>query len=137
MHFAGPYRRLPLDFDRPNPLPLTTGRVHFMRRVQSNGQISLLNLTWAVPQAQPGQGVWATLELSSRAATLRVFDAAPDAPQRTCWVEHPFPIKEPVLPLQERFQKPIPVDPSWFTLGAAWFRSALKLSCAAWVSTMS
>jgi hypothetical protein len=137
VHFAVPYRLLSLDFDRPTPLPLTAGQVHFMRQVQPNGQIPLLNLTWAVPKAPPGQGVWATLTLSPRTATLRVFDAAPDAPHRTCWVEHPFPLKEPILPLQERFQKPIPVDPSWFTLGAAWFRSARRLSCSAWVSTMS
>jgi hypothetical protein len=137
VHFAVPYRLLPADFDRPDPLPLTAGRVHFMRLVQPSHQITLLNLSWAVTKAQPGQGVWATLTLAPRQSTLRIFDAAPDAPQRICWVQHPFPLKEPVLPLPEHFQKPIPVEPSWFSLGTDLFRSTLKLSWSAWISTMS
>jgi len=137
LHTATPYRLLPFDFQRPDPLPLTTGQVHFMRLVQPTQQITVLNLAWAVPHAQPGQGVWATLGLTPQAAVLRVFDAAPDATKRFCLVEHPFPLKEPVLPLQACFQKPIPVDPSWFSLGTALFSTALKLSFSPWVSTTS
>ena len=136
LHFEPPSRFLPPDFRLPQPLPLTAGKVHFMRLVKPNHQISLLNLDWDVSKAQVGQGVWATLELSSRGAKLRVYDAAPDAPQRTCLAEHPFPLKEPVQPLAEEFQKPIPVDLSWFSLTFNLFRSAIKTSLPTWISTM-
>lgn len=121
----------------PQPLPLTAGQVHFMRRVDPAHQITLLNLTWAVPKAHPDQGVWATLTLSRQDAKLRIYDAAPDAARRTCLAEHPFPLTEPVQPVQPEFQRPIPVDPAWFSLATGLFRVALKIPLAAWLSTMS
>jgi transposase len=136
LHFEPPTRFLPPDFRPPQPLPLTAGKVHFMRLVKPNRQISLLNLDWDVPKAHVGQGVWATLELSGYGAKLRVYDAAPDAPQRTCLAEHPFPLKEPVQPLAEAFQKPIAVDLSWFRLTLNLFRAAAKTSLPTWISTM-
>jgi transposase len=97
---ASPARRLPADFHLPTgKLPLTAGRVHFLRRVSSAHTLSLLNQTWAVPTAQVDQGVWATLELSPQRATLRIYDAAPDAPSRTCLAEHAFPVREAIQPL--------------------------------------
>jgi len=136
VHFEQPCRPLSPDFRLPKQLPLTAGKVHFMRLVKPDRKISLLNLDWDVPQAQPGQGVWATLALSSRGAKLRVYDAAPDTAQRTCLAEHPFPLKEPVQPLAEAFQKPIPVDLSWFGLTLSLFRSTVKISLPTWISTM-
>jgi hypothetical protein len=131
LHFEKLGQRLPADFQLPKHLPLTAGQVHFMRLVNRERKISLLNLDWDVSKAQPGQGVWATLELSSRGAKLRVYDAAPDAAQRTCLAEHPFPLKEPVQPLPEEFQKPVPVDLSWFSLATNLFRAALKIPAPA------
>lgn len=97
-------RRLPPDFRLPTQkLPLTAGRVHFMRRVRPDKTVSALNLTWPVPDAEPNQGVWATLELDTSGAILQVYDAAPDAFERTCLAEHPFPLKEPVQPLRAEF----------------------------------
>jgi transposase InsO family protein len=104
VHYQVPPRQLAPNFRLPTQkLPLTEGRVHFMRRVNPDNTISLLNLTWSVPDAKPNQGVWGTLELNTSGATLRVYDAAPDAPERICLVEHPFPLKEPVQPLQAEF----------------------------------
>ena len=77
---------------------LVAGRVHFIRRVQADRTITVLNVSWKVPTAQPDQGVWATLELQPSGATLRIFDAAPTAPTRRCLATHPFPLSEPVLP---------------------------------------
>jgi hypothetical protein len=65
-----------------------------------------------------------------------VYDAAPDALQRTCLAEHPFPLQEPVLPLPEKFQKPLTVDLSWFGLTLNLFRSAAKTSLSTWFSTI-
>lgn len=94
-------RQLPPDFLLPAVrLPLRAGRVHFIRRLQSDGTISVLNVNWPVPQADPQQGVWATLELTPTGATLAVYDAAPDVAERRCLVTHPFPLREPVLPAQ-------------------------------------
>jgi hypothetical protein len=102
-HFQSPPRLLAADFRLPKRLPLTEGRVHFMRLVSHDRRISLLNLAWNVPAAEPYQGVWTTLSFTRRGATLRVFDAAPDAKRRTCLARFPFPVHEPILPLRPEF----------------------------------
>jgi transposase InsO family protein len=78
--------------------PLYAGRVHFIRKVQENRTVSVLNVDWNVPRADPGQGVWVTLVLRPRSARLLVFDAAPDAVSRNCLAAHNFPLSEPVFP---------------------------------------
>lgn len=50
--------------------------------------------------------MWVTLELNTSGATLRIYDAAPDALQRTCLVEHPFPLKEAVQPIRAELLPP-------------------------------
>jgi len=137
LHFEQPVHPWPTEGSLPQPLPLTAGQLHFMRRVDQAHQITLLNLTWTVPQARPDQGVWATLTLSSQRAKLRVYDTAPDAARRTCLAEHPFPLTEPVQPLRPEFQRAIPLDPSWFSLTADLFQAALKIPLAPWFSAMS
>lgn len=78
--------------------PIYAGRVHFIRRVEADGTIRVLNLRWQVPGAAIGQGVWSTLTLTPTQAYLDIFDAAPDAPTRHHLVRHDFPVHEPVLP---------------------------------------
>jgi transposase InsO family protein len=78
--------------------PLYEGNVHFIRKVQDDRTISVLNVSWDVPAARPGQGVWATLTLRQSGARLLVFDDAPDAPRRRLLASHVFPLSEPVLP---------------------------------------
>ena len=104
VHRSLPARRLPATFSLPETLsktriPLYEGKVHFMRKVDEKGNITLLNKTWRVPGASVGQGVWATLTITSRKSFVTVFDKAPDAPKRTRFVRHPFPVNETVLPL--------------------------------------
>ncbi len=77
--------------------PLYEGQVHFMRKVLSNKTISVLNVVWSVPTANPDQGVWATLHLKTSGAKLVIFDAAPDAPSRKRLAAYPFKLSEPVL----------------------------------------
>jgi putative transposase len=43
------------------PLPITAGRVHFIRRVRADGTITLLNETWRVSRRLAGKYVWATV----------------------------------------------------------------------------
>lgn len=91
-------RLLEASFSPPEAkLPVYAGRLHFIRRVQPNGSVSVLNVDWQVPDPEPHQGVWVTLELSPEEASLSIYDAAPDSPTRNCLATYPFPLKEPVL----------------------------------------
>jgi transposase len=92
-------RQLPEGFTlSEKKLPLREGRIHFMRRVDPQGQVRVLNVDWAVPRFDPLQGVWVTIEFRTTGALLSIFDAAPDAHQRDCLVTYAFPLNEPVLP---------------------------------------
>ena len=104
IHFATPMRRLPANFKIPAHLPITEGKVHFMRAVEKDGNIPLANLKWHAGLVQPGQGVWATLHIRLNGAKVCVYDTAPDALKRHCLAVHPFPLKEPVLALKPEFQ---------------------------------
>jgi transposase len=112
LHPAPEIGRLPVDFRLPDPLPLTMGQVHFIRRVSHANQVKILNMDWAVPLAKPDQGVWATLEFTTNGAGLCMYDAAPDVHKRTRLAEHPFPVKHEVLPLADHFQRPLEVTTS-------------------------
>jgi len=90
--------RLAAGFRLPSEkLPLYAGRLHFMRRVQADGTVSVLNRAWRVPHPNPQTGVWVTIELRPQTATLTIYDAAPDAPERQALASYPFPLQEPVL----------------------------------------
>jgi len=131
-------RPLPANFRLPARLPLTVGSVHFIRQVNEPHKVRILNVDWEVPLAQPRQGVWATLELTLQGAHLRLYDAAPDAPQRRCLASHPFPLQEPVQPLDPCFQKDhaAPLR-SWFPSAIHRMAQYLPTGITRWVSTMS
>jgi|LGVE01.1.fsa_nt_gb transposase len=67
-----PKRMLPGDFtiavDR---LPMVTGKIHFIRRVDSRGKISVLNEYFDVGKEYTGEYVWATIETMKQ--TLMVY----------------------------------------------------------------
>lgn len=77
--------------------PLVSGKIHFIRDVDENQTIRVLNVDWPV-DAAANTGVWATLSLCCAGATLAIYDAAPDRKQRTCLAQHPFPLQEKVFP---------------------------------------
>jgi len=98
-HYQSPPRCLEVTFKLSDQkLPLREGQVHFIRQVQPDGSVSVLNATWSVPNPTPRQGVWVTLNLRLDGATLSIYDAAPDVSQRVCLAAYPFPLTEPVLP---------------------------------------
>jgi hypothetical protein len=109
-------RKLPAGFSIPKKLPITEGQVHFMRAVSKECQVLILNKRWDVKLAQQDQGVWATLFLTLKGAKLRIYDAAPEASNRRCLVEHPFPLKEPVVPLQNTFRPMATQQKSWWQI---------------------
>lgn len=91
--------RLPLELKpAAKKRALYAGQVHFMRKVLADNTISVLNVNWPVSDAKPGQGVWATLAITTSGAKLIVFDAAPDVPTRKRLVMHRFKLSEPVWP---------------------------------------
>jgi hypothetical protein len=69
-----PAEPLPQPMDLPSPkLPLTPGQVHFTRRVSPERTVSVLYRDWAVPGAEPDQGVWVTLGFQvPQTAPLRI-----------------------------------------------------------------
>jgi transposase len=132
IHRALPVRRLPLDLSLPGRLPITAGQIHFLREVDQKRNVLILNKTWSAGKGVPNQGVWATLALKPTGAILRIYDAAPDAQKRICLAEHPFPLREPVVPVQSRFFQA--------QSGSNWWRallSGLLRRPALYPSTMS
>ena len=122
IHRSAPVRKLPLGFSPPKPLPITAGQVHFLRAVDENRNVLILNKVWSAGLGVPDQGVWATLFLKPDGATLRIYDAAPDAQKRRCLAEHPFPLKEPVVPLLPQFDPKRARLPWWQLALASLFK---------------
>lgn len=50
----------------PDALPLTAGHIHFLRRVEADGMIRVLNEPWKVDKRLAGQYVWATVVTHKR-----------------------------------------------------------------------
>jgi hypothetical protein len=136
LHSNSPTLGLPPDFHLPNPLPVTVGKIHFIRIVQADQTISVANLIWKVPSGKVNEGVWGTVEITLTGATLRVYDAAPDAEQRTCLVAYPFPLHEPVQPVRPEFARPIPVSLSWWAGMVNLVRRSVQKAVVSWFSTM-
>lgn len=128
LHAAARLYSWPPGLQLPKTPPLTAGQVHFIRVVDEQGCVRVLNVDWPVPDAQPGDGVWATLTLATTGANLRVYDHAPDATSRRCLVRHPFPLKEPVVALQAQFRRTPERRPG------LWRRTAQAV--IGWISTM-
>lgn len=75
-------------------LPITTGRIHFMRKVTGDGLIHLLNEPWSVDPKLAGEYVRATVNLARQRLTIwRQVDAA--SPWRLLKTRQ-FRLKEPV-----------------------------------------
>jgi transposase/transposase InsO family protein len=133
-HTASTRNQLPSGFASPEgKLPLTEGRIHFMRRVNDEQMINVLNLAWSVPDVEPGQGVWATIEFRVNGATLSIYDQAPDAYERRCLAKYLFPLKESVHPLRDEFQS-LPTPSTWVNLLAVAICSLARARTA--LSTM-
>jgi transposase InsO family protein len=98
MHNLAAQRLLSPDFLKPSgKLPLYAGRVHFMRRVDPDRTVSVLNAKWIIPKSDSTKGVWVTLDIQPEGARLFIYDQAPDAEERELLASHSFPISEPAL----------------------------------------
>jgi hypothetical protein len=63
-----PKRRLTISqvAHLPPRLPITAGRIHFIRKVKPDGTIAILNETWTVSKRLAGKYVWATITTHRR-----------------------------------------------------------------------
>jgi len=87
----------------PETLPLTEGRLHFIRQVDEAGDIELLHETWHVSKRLAGEYVWATLALHEQC--LRVYHRpAVREPVRLRKVFR-YRLDEPVVALQSQFKR--------------------------------
>jgi hypothetical protein len=88
----------------PSVLPLTAGRVHFLRLVNPQGQITLLNETWTVGKRLARQYVWATVSTDRR--RLVIYHRRSDVARVRLVKEFRYTLHEQVVPLAPEFQRP-------------------------------
>jgi len=75
-------------------LPLMSGKMHFIRLVNSQGQIKILNELWMVKEELVGEYVWATISTSEQ--WLRIYHQEAADAERRLVVEYDYEIVEEV-----------------------------------------
>jgi hypothetical protein len=101
-----PLVRLTAELQRlipPGRLPITAGRIHFMRKVETTGNVNLLNETWALGPKWPGEYICATIDTAEQKLTFwHKRDAESDwhLIKKRC-----YRLAEPVQPLLLAFQR--------------------------------
>jgi hypothetical protein len=87
----------------PEPLPITAGRVHFIRRVTATVTIRLLDETWKISKSLAHQYVWATVV--THCQRLEVYhQRSAQAPRRLIKI-FDYQITEPVRRLRSEFKR--------------------------------
>ena len=87
----------------PDPLPITAGRIHFIRRVSVDGTIEVLNEHWPISKRLAGEYVWATLWTHRK--RLDIFYRRSQHVQMKRIKTFPYLMDEPVVPLQPPFKR--------------------------------
>lgn len=95
-------RRLIPDFQAQR-LPLTAGRVHFMRKVDTTGSVEFLNERWLVGSKWMGEYVRATINTANQ--TLTISHKASDEADWRLIKTRIFRIKESVHDLLPQFKR--------------------------------
>ena len=87
----------------PEILPIVAGRIHFIRRVDDDGKIEVLNEQQPISKRLAGEYVWATLWTHRR--RLDVFHRRSDnEPMKRIKTIH-YPMGEHVTPLKPQFKR--------------------------------
>jgi hypothetical protein len=87
----------------PEQLPITAGRIHFIRRVNAAGEIRLLGETWKVGKRFAHQYVWATV--STQCQTLEIHHRRAEQATAKLVRRFSYEIPEPVRPLRPEFKR--------------------------------
>ena len=99
-----PYRRLSAGerLAIPGVLPITAGRIHFIRPVRADGTIPILNESWPVGKRWAGQYVWATV--STDPHTLSIYHRRSAAKPVRLLRRYAYPLAERVVPVSPEFR---------------------------------
>jgi hypothetical protein len=87
----------------PKTLPITEGRLHFLRLVSAEGTIVILNETWHVHKRLAGQYVWATLWTHRRRLEI-YYRRSLHVKARLVKTYH-YAMPERVVPLRPEFKR--------------------------------
>jgi hypothetical protein len=87
----------------PDPLPITAGRIHFIRQVQPDGSITILNESWKVSKRLAGKYVWATIITHCRRLEIW-YQRSAQHPWRLL-KKHAYDIPETVARLTPEFAR--------------------------------
>lgn len=104
---------LPANFDlhqTQQPLPLTAGKIHFIRLVNSQGQINVLNEAWSVSKKLVGQYVWATICTAQQ--RLSIYHQQSHNTPRQLLAEYEYEIAETVHKLTPAYRNDEQTDTS-------------------------
>ena len=87
----------------PEEVPLTAGRVHFIRKVDAQGEISILKEPWKVSKSLVGHYVWATLDTGQ--ATLSIAHRRSERAQPRVIKQYEYNIGEKGHKLKPAFHR--------------------------------
>jgi hypothetical protein len=98
-------RRLKVSERRaiPHPLPLTQGRIHFIRRVDERGEIRILNESWKVSKRLAGEYVWATVDLKEQ--RLKITYRKSERAQAKLIKQYDYCVAEPVKRVLPQYRR--------------------------------
>jgi hypothetical protein len=101
--------RLPPDFDqhRQSRLPITAGKVHFIRFVSSTGAFSILNERWQLDAERwSGKTIRATVDTQEQ--RLLAYHQPRGHPSCTLVAQFEYPLGEETMPLADQFRRQRP-----------------------------
>lgn len=87
----------------PKVLPLTAGRVHFIRRVNAQGEINIRKQNWKVSRRLAGQYVWATLDTGRQ--ELNIYYRRSERARAKLLRRYVYQITEPVKKLRPEYRR--------------------------------
>jgi hypothetical protein len=87
----------------PPRLPLTTGRLHFIRKVSPTGEISILGEKFMVSKRLAHRYVWATIETGRK--SLQIYYRKSERARARMIKKLSYPIKEKVAQLKPEFRQ--------------------------------
>lgn len=90
----------------PEPLPITAGRLHFIRKVSGDGQISFLGESWKVGKRLTHQYVWATV--ITHCQRLEIYHRRSERSQVRLVKTFDYEIAETVRRLRPEYRRECP-----------------------------
>ena len=84
-------------------LPLTDGKIHFIRKVDNEGRINVLNEAFKVGKEFVGEYVWATICLAKQ--NIEVYYQEKDRDAAVLIKELEYNVNEAISPLRQDIRK--------------------------------